>query len=258
MLSIKQFSERTGLSPSALRFYESKGVLIPAARIESGHRKYEHDQISQARLIHSLRQARVGLADIARFMNAQPEEREKLLQRWRHESEVKLLSVQIANQFLLGFNPERNELHLVNIEQELFVVWYTVTVPHEGPLPFMETILKQRRHLLANGVKVIDDGFVRVLNAEGNLLVGEIGFHIRPKDVNKLPRPERGFAIRQIPFALFATLEHKYGETYVCRRIVSILQKFGFEQAGDHFDKYIPGSRDRVMLYVPVAVTIRS
>lgn len=53
MLSIKQFAERTGLSPSALRFYETKGVLVPAARFESGHRKYEGDQISQARLIQN-------------------------------------------------------------------------------------------------------------------------------------------------------------------------------------------------------------
>lgn len=254
MLSIKQFSERTGMSPSALRFYESKDVLLPAARLESGHRKYNQDQISQARLIHSLRQAGVALSEIARFMKAEAEERELMLRHWRHESEVKLLSVQIANQFLQGFHPEQNELHLVNIEKELFVVWYTVTVAGQGPLPFMEAILLQRQLLLANGVKVIDDGYVRTTHAQGGQFVGEIGFHIRPKDVNKLPPSGSEFNIRKIPFALFATLERKYGETYVCRRILSTLQKFGFEQAGDHFDKYIPGNRDNLMLYVPVAI----
>jgi DNA-binding transcriptional MerR regulator len=223
-------------------------------RLASGHRKYDQEQISQARLIHSLRQAGVGLAEIARFLTADAEKREKLLQRWRHESEVKLLSVQIANQFLQGFRPEQNELHLVNIEQELFVIWYTVTVHQQGPLPYRQAILDYRQRLLSHGVKVIDDGYVRTLDAQGDQLIGEIGFHIRPKDVGKVPRLNSGFTIRQIPFALFATLEHKYGETYVCQRILSILHKFGFKQAGGHFDKYITGNDDRLLLYVPVTI----
>lgn len=223
-------------------------------RLDSGHRKYEQGQISQARLIHSLRQAGVGLTEIGHFLTAGSEDRDKLLQRWRHESEVKLLSVQIANQFLQGFQPEQNELHLVNIEQELFVIWYTVTVPRQGPLPYKKAIRAYRQLLLSHGVKIVDDGYVRTLDVQGDQLLGEIGFHIRPKDVGKIPPSDSGFTIRQIPFALFATLEHKYGETYVCQRIISILHKFGFQQAGDHFDKYIAGNDDRLLLYVPVSI----
>lgn len=37
MMTIAQFAERTDMVPSALRFYESKGILIPAERHENGH-----------------------------------------------------------------------------------------------------------------------------------------------------------------------------------------------------------------------------
>lgn len=253
MLSIKQFSERTGMSPSALRFYETKGLLLPNSRLESGHRKYSQDQVSQARLIHSLRQAQIGLSDIAAFMKAAPEERDNMLMRWRHESEVKLLCVQVANQFLQGFNHEQNELHLVSFEKELFMIWYTVAVPDQGPLPFMEAILKQKKELISFGVKVIDYGFVRTLSVKDNEIIGEIGFQIRSNDVRKIPIHSIRYIIREIPFALFATLEHKYGETYVCYRILSMLRKFGFVPIGEHFDKYLAGNQERLMLYVPVA-----
>ncbi|TCZ69618.1 MerR family transcriptional regulator [Paenibacillus albiflavus] len=253
MLSIKQFSERTGISPSALRFYETKGLLFPNSRLERGHRKYSQDQVSQARLIHSLRQAQISLSDIATFMKADPEERENMMMRWRHESEVKLLCVQVANQFLQGFNHEQNELHLVSFEKELFMIWYTVAVPDQGPLPFMEATLKQKQKLLSFGVKVLDYGFVRTLRVNESEIIGEIGFQIRSNDVRKIPKQSRGYTIREIPYALFATLEYKYGETYVCYRILSILRKFGFVPTGEHFDKYIAGNQESLMLYVPVA-----
>jgi DNA-binding transcriptional MerR regulator len=253
MLSIKQFSERTGLSTSALRFYETKDILVPAARLESGHRKYEEDQISQARLVHSLRQAQISLMDISEFLRTAPLEREKLLIRWRHESEVKLLSVQVANQFLQGFSQDRTELHLVNFDDELFMIWFTVSVINLGSLPFMDVIQKQLKKLNSYGVKVLDYGFVRTISAYGKEVVGEIGFQIRPNDVRKVSDSSPKYIIREIPYALFATLEYKSGETYVCYRILSILNQFGFEPIGDHYDKYMFDNQDRIILYVPIA-----
>jgi len=63
-MNIAEFAERTGLVPSALRFYESQGVLLPAERMAKGYRRYSEDQIREAKLINSLRQSGVRLSDI--------------------------------------------------------------------------------------------------------------------------------------------------------------------------------------------------
>ncbi|MFK7692027.1 MerR family transcriptional regulator [Paenibacillus sp. HJGM_3] len=62
-MKINAFSYRTGLSPSALRFYDRKGLLSPT-RMSNGYRLYSEDQIGTALQIHSLRQADVPLEDI--------------------------------------------------------------------------------------------------------------------------------------------------------------------------------------------------
>lgn len=63
-MTIRAFSERTGLRPKTLRYYEEVGLLIPCVRTENGYRQYAEEQVERALLIHSLRQAGVGIADI--------------------------------------------------------------------------------------------------------------------------------------------------------------------------------------------------
>src|SRR6185312_2043749 len=63
------FAAATGLSPKALRLYDERGLLRPA-RVDptSGYRRYDPDQVVTAGRIALLRQAGVGLGDIARFL----------------------------------------------------------------------------------------------------------------------------------------------------------------------------------------------
>jgi DNA-binding transcriptional MerR regulator len=105
MMTIGIFSERTGLRPKTLRYYEEVGLLVPNVRAAYGYRQYEDNQVEPALLIHSLRQAGVGIADIRRFMAGDGSEQARLLQRWREETEARMLSLQIAKQFLQGFHP---------------------------------------------------------------------------------------------------------------------------------------------------------
>lgn len=65
MMSIAQFAARTGMVPSALRFYESKGILIPAERHDNGYRFYGYHQIQTAKLVNSLRQSGISLGIFA-------------------------------------------------------------------------------------------------------------------------------------------------------------------------------------------------
>ena len=64
LMNIQDFSERTGISKSALRYYEAKNLLIPSERSANGYRVYSEDQIATVKLISSLRLADIPIKDI--------------------------------------------------------------------------------------------------------------------------------------------------------------------------------------------------
>jgi DNA-binding transcriptional MerR regulator len=65
-LSIGEFAAATQLSPKALRLYDEQRLLQPA-RIDpaSGYRYYGHEQVTVGRLIRTLRDMDLSLAEIA-------------------------------------------------------------------------------------------------------------------------------------------------------------------------------------------------
>ena len=65
MRSIGEMARDSGLSVSALRFYDGAGVLVPAwVDPVSGYRWYGAEQLEEARLLARLRRAGMALADI--------------------------------------------------------------------------------------------------------------------------------------------------------------------------------------------------
>jgi DNA polymerase-3 subunit beta len=69
MRSIGEMARATGLSVSALRFYDGAGVLVPAEvdRV-TGYRRYAPEQVAPARLLASLRRVGMPLADINKVL----------------------------------------------------------------------------------------------------------------------------------------------------------------------------------------------
>jgi DNA polymerase III sliding clamp (beta) subunit (PCNA family) len=65
MRSIGEMARSSGLSVSALRFYDGAGVLVPA-RVDpvNGYRWYDPEQLDEARLLARLRRAGMPLADL--------------------------------------------------------------------------------------------------------------------------------------------------------------------------------------------------
>ena len=53
-LTIGELSDRTGVAASALRFYETEG-LIHANRSSGGQRRYSHDTIRRVSFVHASR-----------------------------------------------------------------------------------------------------------------------------------------------------------------------------------------------------------
>nr|WP_192772802.1 MerR family transcriptional regulator [Plantactinospora soyae] len=70
MLSIGEMARASGLSVSALRFYDGAGVLAPAlVDPGTGYRRYAQQQVPAARLVAGLRRVGMPLAEITRLLD---------------------------------------------------------------------------------------------------------------------------------------------------------------------------------------------
>ncbi|MET8003181.1 MerR family transcriptional regulator [Nonomuraea glycinis] len=89
LLDIAEVSQRSGLAPSALRFYERKGLITPDGR-NGLRRAYQAETLSRLTLITCARDAGFTLAEIAAFLRAGPSDtvlRERMAAKEREVSE---------------------------------------------------------------------------------------------------------------------------------------------------------------------------
>jgi DNA-binding transcriptional MerR regulator len=86
LLSIGEFSAATQLSPKALRLYDEQRILQPA-RIHSGsgYRYYGNDQVALGRLIRTLRDMNMPLADVTRIVQSDRRGAEQVLSQFAGE-----------------------------------------------------------------------------------------------------------------------------------------------------------------------------
>jgi MerR family redox-sensitive transcriptional activator SoxR len=84
-LSIGSLSERTGVAPSALRFYETLG-LISADRSSGGQRRYHRDTIRRVSFIRVAQQVGLRLDEIRDALASLPEHRTPTARDWRRLS----------------------------------------------------------------------------------------------------------------------------------------------------------------------------
>ncbi|MGB8454422.1 MAG: MerR family transcriptional regulator [Anaerocolumna sp.] len=67
--TIKQVSEKTGLSIYALRYYDKEGLLPLVKRSQSGIRKFSDNDIDWIGLICCLKNSGMSIENIKEFMN---------------------------------------------------------------------------------------------------------------------------------------------------------------------------------------------
>lgn len=75
LLDIAEVGAQTGLAPSALRFYEKRGLIAATGR-NGLRRTYHPDILNRLALISCARGAGFTLAEIARFLRASPSDAE--------------------------------------------------------------------------------------------------------------------------------------------------------------------------------------
>jgi DNA-binding transcriptional MerR regulator len=88
LLHIGEVARRSGLRPSALRFYEESGLLRPAARV-GGRRRYEPSVLQRLAVIRLLADAGFTIQEMAALLRGGAGRR-----RWRPLAERKLRDVE--------------------------------------------------------------------------------------------------------------------------------------------------------------------
>jgi MerR family redox-sensitive transcriptional activator SoxR len=84
-LPIGALAERTGVAPSALRFYEAEG-LIHSSRSEGGQRRYSRDMIRRVSFIRVAQQVGLKLDEIRDALASLPDARTPTEKDWHRLS----------------------------------------------------------------------------------------------------------------------------------------------------------------------------
>jgi MerR family transcriptional regulator, repressor of the yfmOP operon len=67
MLTISQVSEKTGLTPYTIRYYEKIGVLNEPKRKDGGARVYKESEVSYIQCLNKLKKLGLSLEEITEF-----------------------------------------------------------------------------------------------------------------------------------------------------------------------------------------------
>jgi MerR family redox-sensitive transcriptional activator SoxR len=81
LLTIGEVAERTGLAPSALRFYETRG-LIHSERSEGNQRRFHRDMLRRISFIKVAQNVGLSLEDIAAALATLPDRRTPTKEDW--------------------------------------------------------------------------------------------------------------------------------------------------------------------------------
>lgn len=85
LLSIGEAARRSGVATSALRFYESRG-LIRSIRVQGNHRRYARMTLRRIAIIRVAQTLGLSLAEIARAFESLPRQRNPTRKDWERLS----------------------------------------------------------------------------------------------------------------------------------------------------------------------------
>lgn len=95
-LNIGELAKKAGVNTSAIRYYETEG-LLPSPPRESGWRRYAPEAIDRLLVIQAARDLGFGIAEIRTLLNGFPSDT-KASTRWRAFAKEKLAEVEVTIQ----------------------------------------------------------------------------------------------------------------------------------------------------------------
>lgn len=104
-MKISDLAKRTGLAPSTIRFYESKGLLKSVGRLANGYREYPLEAVSVLSIIINAQQTGFTLDEIRQVLPADST-------NWRHDELIAMLAKKLADIESLEVRLAQNKAHL--------------------------------------------------------------------------------------------------------------------------------------------------
>ncbi|MDO5549271.1 MAG: MerR family transcriptional regulator [Eubacteriales bacterium] len=80
MMTVKELSNRTGISIRSLHYYDQIGLLIPTSRSKTGYRLYDDDALETLQQILFFREFDIPLKEIKEILHASALSRNQILQ----------------------------------------------------------------------------------------------------------------------------------------------------------------------------------
>lgn len=117
-MKIGELAKRTGLAASAIRFYESKGLLNAVSRQENGYRDYPLEAVAVLSIIVNAQQTGFTLDEIKQVL---PED----FSTWRHDELLQILNKKIGD-------IEAMEVRLAQSKAQLRALMQMIDAKPEG------------------------------------------------------------------------------------------------------------------------------
>ncbi len=117
-MKIGELAQRTGLTASTIRFYESKGLLNAVSRQANGYREYPLEAVAVLNIISSAQQTGFTLDEIKQVI---PED----FSTWRHDALIAALTKKITD-------IEAMEVRLAQSKAQLRALMQMIDAKPEG------------------------------------------------------------------------------------------------------------------------------
>lgn len=171
-MTIQDFAVRTGISKSALRYYESKNLLHPAGRDSSGYRVYSENQVAIIKLISSLRLADVPIKDIQVYLKENDKSRRKnMMDHWIEMIRKRLDILNVSLRYLESDSMD-DQIYLIEKADEN-IIWF---LAESETGKFREHFIKRGKELEKLNIP-IKSYYLKYLSGK-DLIKAHIGFGV--------------------------------------------------------------------------------
>lgn len=109
-MKIGELAKRSGLAPSTIRFYESKGLLNAVSRQTNGYREYPLEAVAVLSIIANAQQTGFTLDEIKQIL---PED----ITQWQHDELLAALRKKIQDIESMEVRLAQNKAHLQSLIQ---------------------------------------------------------------------------------------------------------------------------------------------
>ncbi len=246
LMTIQTFSMKTGIPKSTLRFYEEKQLLKSVRHEDSNYRMYSEDQVPLAKMIASLRIAKVPICDIQLYLKADENRQMQMKRKWIEAIKENQRQLEISLRYLESDYGEE-EIYMLEKPAEK-VIWFEAEA---SPGQFTVEFELRRKQMKQHHIPV-KNTYLRYLSGNSKQINAEIGFGV-PANINTAPVTESfseevrasfciGFAFKED----FSKIEAAY------RKLIQYCMANNWAPAGSILEWYRGDQLDEADIIIPV------